>query len=85
MGHGEDYLAALSRLDFSVIREEDWSQYVARSYAWVRERLQENREELLPLVGAETIDNTVESLSFWVHSAESGKIGWAFFVAMKSD
>ena len=81
----EDYRAVLSRLDFSVIREEDWSQYVARSYAWVRERLRENREELLPLVGAATIDNTVESLSFWVDSAESGKIGWAFFVAMKPD
>ena len=79
----EDYRGALSKLEFFVTREEDWSHHVARSYAWVRDRLRENRDELLPRVGAETIDHTLEALSFWMDSADSGKIGWALFVARK--
>ena len=79
----EDYRNALTRLDLTVTWEEDWSHHVARSYGWVRDRLQENRESLLSRVGADTIDNTVAALSFWVDSAEAGKIGWAFFVAEK--
>ena len=58
---------------------------MAPSYAWVRDGLQEKREALLPRVGAETIDNTVASLTFWVESAESGKIGWALIVAKKPE
>ncbi|MDE2843615.1 MAG: methyltransferase domain-containing protein, partial [Chloroflexota bacterium] len=79
----DDYRAALSRLDFSIAREEDWSQHVARSYGWVRDRLRENREALLPRIGADTIDRTLEALSFWVESAKAGYIGWAMFVANK--
>ena len=79
----EDYRNALTRLDLTVTWEEDWSHHVARSYGWVRDRLRENRESLLSRVGADTIDNTVAALSFWVDSAEAGKIGWAFFVAEK--
>ena len=56
---------------------------MARSYAWVRDRIQERRKALLPRVGAETIDRTIDALSFWVDSADSGKIGWALFVATK--
>ena len=77
----EDYRVALSRLDLPVYREEDWSQHVARSYAWVRDRLQENQEALMPRVGADTIDRTLQALSFWVDSANAGYIGWAMFVA----
>ena len=79
----DDYRSALVRLDLPVSREEDWSQYVARSYGWVRDRLSENREALLPRIGAETIDRTLEALSFWVNSANAGYIGWAMFVATK--
>jgi sarcosine/dimethylglycine N-methyltransferase len=79
----EDYRLALSNLGLSVIGMEDWSAHVARSYAWVRDRLQEQREAILPRVGAETIDSTVEALSFWVDSAEAGQIGWALCVAEK--
>ena len=79
----DDYRQALSRLGLPVIREEDWSQHVARSYAWVRDRLQENREALAPRIGYETIDGTVAALSFWVDSANAGNIGWALFVATK--
>ena len=80
-----DYRRAFSSLKFPITREEDWSRNVAPSYAWVRDGLQEKREALLPRVGAETIDNTVASLTFWVESAESGKIGWALIVANKPE
>ena len=79
----DDYRAALSRLDLSITREEDWSQYVARSYSWVHDRLLENRETLLPRIGADTIDRTLGALAFWVESANAGYIGWALFVANK--
>ena len=81
----DDYRQALSNLDLPVLREEDWSQHVARSYGWVRDRLQENRNALMLRIGAETIDRTVEALSFWVDSANAGNIGWALFVARKPD
>ena len=79
----EDYKTALANLGFEMQRIDDWSQYVARSYGWVHDRLQENREELLPRVGAETIDNTLAALVFWVNSANAGNIGWALFIAKK--
>ena len=78
-----DYRNALSQLELPVTREEDWSQHVARSYAWVRDRLLENREALAPRIGYDTIDNTVAALSFWVDSANAGNIGWALIVATK--
>ena len=80
-----DYRRAFSSLKFPITREEDWSSNVAPSYAWVRDGLEGKREALLPRVGAETIDNTVASLTFWVESAESGKIGWALIVAKKPE
>ena len=79
-----DYRSALAALELTVTREEDWSQHVARSYGWVRDRLQEQREALLPRIGAETIDNTVAALSFWVDSGNAGYIGWALLVAKPS-
>ena len=79
----EDYREGLSSLGLQVIKEEDWSRNVAPSYAWVRDGLLENREALLPRIGAETIERTVESLTFWVDSANAGNIGWALFVANK--
>jgi sarcosine/dimethylglycine N-methyltransferase len=79
----EDYNKALLDLDFRVQQVTDWSQYVARSYGWVRDRLGESREDLIPRIGAETIDRTLEALSFWVDSANADKIGWAFLVAEK--
>ena len=79
----DDYRSALAGLDLPVSREEDWSQHVARSYGWVRDRLGENREALLPRIGPETIDRILEALSFWVNSANAGYIGWAMFVASK--
>ena len=81
----EDYRSALSNLELTVIRTEDWSRHVARSYAWVRDRLRENRNEVGARIGVETVDQTLAALSFWVESAEAGHIGWAFFVAEKHE
>ena len=81
----DDYRQALSDLRLPVSREEDWSQHVARSYAWVRDRLREQRDSMLPRVGAEVIDRTVGALSFWVDSANAGMIGWSLFVATRPD
>ncbi len=78
-----DYQAALEGLGFDISRTEDWSEHVARSYGWVKDQVVENREKLLRLVDAETIDDTVDALQFWVEAAAAGKIGWAFFVAQK--
>lgn len=78
-----DYRNALETMGFSVTRQEDWSQHVARSYGWVREAVLQNRTELLALVDEGTIDGTVDSLGFWVEAADAGKIGWALFVAHK--
>ena len=76
-----DYREALKTLNMSVGRDEDWSEHVARSYGWVRDQVLANRDELLKLVDAETIDGTVNALSFWVDAAQANKIGWAMFVA----
>jgi sarcosine/dimethylglycine N-methyltransferase len=78
-----DYQKALEGLDLDIIMTEDWSEHVARSYGWVRDQVVENRENLLRLVDAETIDGTVDALGFWVEAANAGKIGWAMFVAQK--
>jgi glycine/sarcosine/dimethylglycine N-methyltransferase len=51
----------------------------------VRDRLEENREGLSGRVDAETIDRTLDALTFWVNSANEGKIGWAFFIATKPE
>jgi sarcosine/dimethylglycine N-methyltransferase len=79
----EDYNKALLDLEFRVHQVTDWSQHVARSYGWVRDRLQENRQALQSRVDDETIQRTIEALTFWVDSANAGKIGWAFILAEK--
>ena len=78
-----DYQKALEALGLDVTQTEDWSGHVARSYGWVRDQVVEHREKLLRLVDAETIDGTVDALSFWVEAANAGKIGWAMFVTQK--
>jgi hypothetical protein len=78
-----DYQQALEDLGLEISRSEDWSEHVARSYGWIRDQVIENRENLLRLVDAKTIDGTADSLGFWVEAANAGKIGWAMFVAQK--
>lgn len=79
----DDYRAALEQLRFDIRRASDWSRYVARSYGWIRDGVRENYGSLAARVGRETVDRTIDALSFWVDAANAGKIGWAFFVATK--
>jgi sarcosine/dimethylglycine N-methyltransferase len=79
----KDYESALSGLGFDIKQSKDWSEHVADSYGWVRDRLQENRASLSSQVETSTIDNTLDALTFWVESANSDKIGWAFLLAEK--
>ena len=81
----DDYKKAIGDQGFRTQLVTDWSQYVGRSYSWVRERLSENREALLPRIGPEAIDRTLDALAFWVASANAGNIGWAFFLAYKPE
>jgi sarcosine/dimethylglycine N-methyltransferase len=59
---------------------------VARTYEAVRNNLAEKRhflecEEDIP---PETIDKTLDGLTFWVNKAREGKIGWGLFIARKN-
>ena len=76
-----DYQQALEGLGLEINRTEDWSEHVARSYGWVRKQVLKNRDKLLRLVDAGTIDGTVDALGFWVDAANAGKIG--MFIAQK--
>ncbi len=78
-----DYETALKKQGYEIERMEDWSPNVAPSYAWVRDQVKANREELTPIAGEDTVENTIDALSFWVDAANDGKIGWGFFVARR--
>ena len=51
-----DYRQALEGLGLEINRAEDWSEHVARSYAWVRDQVLKERDKLLGVVDAETIE-----------------------------
>ncbi|HBD84766.1 MAG TPA: hypothetical protein DC056_12215 [Dehalococcoidia bacterium] len=78
-----DYHRSLMDQGFEVIQTQDWSLHVARSYSWIRNQIEENREKLSAKLDSQTIHSTLESLAFWVDSANAGKIGWALLVAVK--
>jgi sarcosine/dimethylglycine N-methyltransferase len=80
----DDYRRSLMVHRFEVLQTQDWSAYVFQSYSWIRTQVDRNRDRLLEKLDSQTIDSTLESLDFWVDSANAGKIGWALFVAVKS-
>ncbi|WP_161958795.1 SAM-dependent methyltransferase [Ferruginivarius sediminum] len=77
------YESALADAGLTVETHEDWSDNVAPTYAWVREQLEERREEFENRIGVEAVDRTSAALQFWVDAANAGKIGWEYFVARK--
>ena len=79
----DDYSRSLMALGFEVLETPDWSAHVAQSYSWIRTQVERNRDRLLDKLDSQTVDSTLESLAFWVDSANAGKIGWALFVAAK--
>ena len=40
-------------------------------------------QQFVERIGAEVVDRTSVALQFWVDSANEGKIGWEYFVALK--
>lgn len=79
----KDYTTTLHEIGFRVLRVDNLSRYVARSYDWVAQNLAAHRQYMLNYVDAKTIDDTLDGLVFWVNQAEAGNIGWGFFHAVK--
>src|SRR3546814_10016432 len=80
MWDAPDYAGALAKLGFDIERQEDLSQHVAPTYAWVRRELERRRPEFEGRIGKDLVDRTSAALQFWVDSAEAGRIGWGWFV-----
>ncbi len=83
MWDAPDYEEALRKIGFKVRVEEDWSPNVALTYSWVRNQLEQRREEFEQRIGKDLVDQTSKALKFWVDSASAGKIGWVYFVVDK--
>lgn len=75
------YKAALEAAGFRIEAHDDWSDNVAPTYAWVRERLEERRDWFEERIGKDVVDRTSAALQFWVDAANAGRIGWEYFVA----
>lgn len=78
-----DYRRALDEQGFVIETEEDWSENVAPTYAWVRRELERRRPEFEQRIGKPLVDSTSAALQFWVDAANDGRIGWGYFVARK--
>ncbi|MEQ8965137.1 MAG: methyltransferase domain-containing protein [Azospirillaceae bacterium] len=83
MWDASDYAKALEEVGFTIDRQEDWSENVAPTYAWVRGQLEQRRDEFTRRIGKDVVERTLDALQFWVDSANAGKIGWAYFVARR--
>jgi hypothetical protein len=79
----ERYLAELIDLGFMIKRVEDWSQHVAGTYAWARQRAIDKRDQLEASVGADLVQRMLDGLMFWVDMAKCGNVGWALIAADK--
>lgn len=81
MWDAPDYDRALAELGFRVERFEDWSAYVAPSYAAIRaagaEHLARNPPDLPPA----EIQRALDQFQLWVDFAAAGKIGWVYYAA----
>lgn len=83
MWDANDYHGCLRDQGFQVLQTKDWSVHVARTYSWIRDGVERNREVLLSKTDSQTVDRTMDGLGFWVESANAGKIGWGLFAALK--
>jgi len=83
MWDADEYHRCLLGQGFQILQMQDWSAHVARSYSWIRDHVEKNRDVLLAKTDYQTIDRTMDGLGFWVDSAKAGKIGWSFFAAVK--
>src|SRR3546814_17619978 len=84
MWDAPDYAGALAKLGFDIERQEDLSQHVAPTYAWVRRELERRRPEFEGRIGKDLVDRTSAASQFWVGSAAARRIGRGVLVARTS-
>lgn len=75
----EQYAGAIRGIGFEVLKFDDWSENVARSYDEAREILSAREQELREYVPEEVYNETIRLYDLWVDRAESGQIGWVHY------
>lgn len=75
----EQYASAIPEAGFEVLRLDDWSDNVARSYDEAREILLARESELKEKVPGNVFDETLELYDLWVDRARRGQIGWLHY------
>jgi len=75
----EQYAEAVPAAGFEVLRLDDWSDNVARSYDEAREILLARQAELKEQVPGTVFDETLELYDLWVDRARRGQIGWLHY------
>ncbi|MDZ7841744.1 MAG: methyltransferase domain-containing protein [Gammaproteobacteria bacterium] len=75
----EQYAGAIPEAGFEVLRLDDWSDNVARSYDEAREILLARESELKEKVPGNVYDDTLELYDLWVDRARRGQIGWLHY------
>lgn len=76
---GEQYADAVRDIGFDVLRLDDWSENVARSYDEAREILLAREDELKEQVPGEVFDETLSLYELWVDRASRGQLGWIHY------
>lgn len=80
----EQYAGAIGDLGFEVLRFDDWSENVARTYDEARQILVDRESELRERVPGEVYDETLSLYELWVERARRGQIGWIHYRLRKS-
>lgn len=75
----EQYAGAIHDIGFEVLRFDDWSENVARSYDEAREILTARDQELREYVPEDIYNETVSLYDLWVDRAKCGQIGWIHY------
>jgi len=75
----EQYAAAVGDIGFRVLRLDDWSENVARSYDEARRILRAHEDDLRERVSGEVFDETLGLYDLWVERAGRGQIGWIHY------
>lgn len=76
-----DYEIELHKAGFTVEKWDDWSEHVARTYAWTLKKLESKREEILPRIGQKAYDSAREGMELWKKAADDGYLGWVHVIA----
>lgn len=75
----EQYADAVQSLGFEVLRFDDWSENVARTYDEARQILVDRESELKARVPEDVYAETLSLYALWVERARRGQIGWIHY------